>query len=186
MEKRLELVPDKNVEWRAVVGYEGLYEVSSEGNVRSCDRDMLLESGKRYCRKGKVLGFNLKKGSFPYRRVKVSRGGKTKLLMVSRIVLQAFDREPHEGEQACHCNGNVSDNRLSNLRWDCPKGNHSDRVLHGTAPIGEKNPRARLTEADVRAVRTCATPLKELAAKLGVSCRYLSNIRSRITWKHVY
>lgn len=172
-------------EWRDVIGFEGLYEVSSLGQVRSCERDMTLASGRAYRRPGKTLAFNVKKGLLPYRRVKLSKEGRAALLLVSRLVLTAFERAPKSGEQACHCNGNPSDNRLDNLRWDTAAGNHADRQEHGTAPIGNCNGRARLTVEDVRRIRAHKGPLAELAAIYGTSCKYISNIRSKVTWKHV-
>lgn len=172
-------------EWRDIAGFEGLYQVSSLGRVKSCDRDVLMESGRRYRRRGTLLAFNIKKGKHPYRRVKLSKGGRACLLLVSRLVLEAFQRPPEAGEQACHCNGDPSDNRLENLRWDTAKGNQADKADHGTSPVGERNNRAKITAEEVRLIRSHQGPLSELAALYDISLKYLSNIRSRVTWKHV-
>jgi len=171
--------------WNPVVGYEGLYEISNTGLVRSLDRYFVLNSGKRYKRKGKILRFNVKTGKRPYLRVKLCKDNKATLLLVSRLVLEAFVSVPKPGEQACHIDGDVRNNKLSNLRWDTSKGNHADRKFHGTWPAGANNGRAMLTEVDVSIIRRSEESRQSLSVKYGISSKYISNIRSRITWKHV-
>lgn len=171
--------------WNPVLGFEGLYEVSSLGNVRSLDRDFALSSGTRYRRKGKILSFNVKKGLHPYRRVVMSKNGEASLCLVSRLVLSAFDRPPLPGEQACHNNSNPSDNRIENLRWDTPVGNYLDRAANGTHPLGEKNNKARIREVDVKFIRESNLPCKALGLHFGLSPKYVSNIKQNISWKHL-
>lgn len=180
--KLVHCTPEK---WLPIVGYEGLYEVSDQGRVRSVDRNMVLSSGRRYTRSGRIMSFNIKWGDHPYRRVKLCSNSKPKLVLVSRLVLTAFVRPPKEGEQACHCDNDPSNNALSNLRWDTIHGNYGDRESNGTHPRGENNNRARLTVDDVMKIRAHQGPLSELAQKYGMSRKYISQIRSNRTWKHV-
>jgi hypothetical protein len=65
------------------------------------------------------------------------------------MILESFMGLCPEGMEACHNDGNRTNNRLLNLRWDTPKGNCADRKKHGTNPAGERNPKAKLTEFDV-------------------------------------
>lgn len=70
-----------------------------------------------------------------------------------RLVLEAFIGKCPNSMEACHNNGNASDNRLENLRWDTPKNNHADKLRHGTHNRGEQNKQAKLTVEDVRLIK---------------------------------
>lgn len=95
----------KDERWKAVVGYEGLYEVSDFGNVRSLN----------YMKTWKVNV--LKPGNcHGYLRVKLSKDGKTKDFLVHRLVYEAFRGAIPKGLTVDHVNGDKSDNRLENLQ----------------------------------------------------------------------
>ena len=118
-------------EWRAVVGYEGLYEVSDQGRVRSLDRVVVTSHGVMR----RIPGREMKpsRDSAGRRRVVLTAptGKRTKLL--SREVLLAFEGDPPEGKPfSLHGNGDPSDNRLCNLRWGSPQDNADDKARHGT------------------------------------------------------
>jgi len=123
----------ENEEWRPVVGYEGLYEVSTLGRVQSVDRWVVHRLGETeyaHFYEGRTLAQGVaRKG---YRTVGLSRHGVKKLFRVHRIVLEAFvGRRPAQME-CRHKNGDPSDNRLVNLCWDTSSENNFDRVRHGT------------------------------------------------------
>jgi hypothetical protein len=97
---------------------------------------------------------------------------------------------PANGLHALHRNGKPSDNRLENLYYGTVKDNMADRARHGntvtTTWIGEKHPRAILTEADVRAIR--AWPrykpgLYKAFPQFGIPV--IDAVRSRHNWKHI-
>lgn len=74
---------------------------------------------------------------------------------IHRLVLLAFVGDPPTTKHVgAHQNGLRSDNRLENLRWATHAENFADRRMHGTYPYGEKNPNARLSDADVRIIRS--------------------------------
>ena len=120
--------------WKSVVGYEGLYEVSDQGQVRS-----LTRNGRR----GKILrpGFGSVRKGCEYKRqlVILSVSGKHKTKTVHRLVLEAFVGPRPEGMEGCHNDGNTQNNKLENLRWDTRKNNHADSVKHGTHSPPPKN-----------------------------------------------
>lgn len=100
--------------WKPVVGWEGLYEVSNFGNVRSVDR--LVESrgfSKQY-RNGKILYQRTQNG---YRRVKLCNGGVNKVKMVHRLVAEAFIPNPQSLPFINHKDEVRSNNRVDNLEW---------------------------------------------------------------------
>jgi hypothetical protein len=111
--------------WIPIAGYEGLYEVSSAGTVRSKDR---LDSIGRAAR-----GLLLRPETRPsgHLRVTLCRDGKTRRLWVHRLVLEAFVGPRPAGMEACHNDGNPVNNVPSNLRWDTKSANAQDRVRHG-------------------------------------------------------
>lgn len=118
--------------WNPVPGYEGLYEVSDHGNVRSLDRVTTDIGGGRTRRfHGKLLpGYVLPIG---YRVFQLSGADKTKSLQYAhRLVLLAFVGPAPKGQEGCHADGNPLNNRLDNLRWDTRSGNVQDSIRHGT------------------------------------------------------
>lgn len=118
----------QSTEWRAVVGYEGYYEVSGDGRVRSIDRMISSSQGATYFRSGVPLKASTNKQT-GYRMVNVR--GTTR--SVHRLVCEAFHGSPPPGKPlACHANGIRTDNRASNIRWGSYGDNMDDCLAHGT------------------------------------------------------
>jgi NUMOD4 motif/HNH endonuclease len=115
-------------EWRAVVGWEGLYEVSSEGRVRSLDRQDTRRGS--HGRKGRVLKVVLCKGK-PYLSVSLSCDGKRSPRYVHQLVADAFRGPRPEGLETRHLDGDHQNNREENLLYGTSKENHADTVRHG-------------------------------------------------------
>lgn len=175
-------------EWRTVAGYEGYYEVSSLGRVRSLDMIVAVMRSigwyKRR-RRGRVLRCSDSNG---YRAVKLSRQSICKGFEVHRLVCIAFHGPPPKPHyQVAHRNGIRDDNRASNLRWATPHENSADMRAHGTILLGEMNHRTRLTLDDVLEIRRRlpTTTAAAIASEYGVTPECIGAIRSRKTWKHV-
>ena len=115
--------------WKPVVGYEGPYEVSDRGKVRSLDRTVIYKTGQTRHFKGQPLKLKPHHG---YWRVELNRNGKCACFRVHRLVLAAFVGPLPEGKEVCHNNGNPGDNRLENLRYGTKSENQRDRIKHGT------------------------------------------------------
>ena len=98
-------------EWRTIVGYEGQYEVSSYGRVRSLDR---YDRMNRFW-KGRIL--NLHTGTGGYLFVGLSSNGNEKNYLVHRMVAQAFIPNPDNLPQVNHKDEDKSNNRVDNLEW---------------------------------------------------------------------
>jgi hypothetical protein len=116
--------------WKDVVGYEGRYQVSDLGRVKSLARKVWF--GNRWCnRKEKILK---PQPSGKYRYMVVGLGsGVENHFYIHRLVLEAFIGPCPEGMEACHFPDKDSgNNRLSNLRWDTHQRNMSDREKHGS------------------------------------------------------
>lgn len=169
--------------WKAikVQGVKDGYEVSNHGLVRSYIKRGYIPG---YCQTPRLISAG--ENSDGYLRV-ILRGsdGGNRWMLVSRLVLMMFVGPPPKNKQCRHLNGKKLDNRVSNLKWGTAKRNADDRVLHGTAPIGERHPRARLTEKDVRFIRASKDSTKALAAHYKMSIFAVRAARLGITWQHV-
>lgn len=107
--------------WKFVPGFEGLYEISDQGKVRSLrGRGRILRPGIA-SRQGHLQVFLA--GRPP---------GTRRPAYVHRLVLEAFVGPCPEGMQCRHLNGVADDNRLENLRWGTPSEDNYDRIRHGT------------------------------------------------------
>lgn len=172
--------------WKDVVGYEGFYQVSDRGGVRSVDR-WAKGSGSPYLLRGKLL--RLVDHSARYKQVNLWRHGKLTQVLVHRLVLEAFvGPPPDEDSEGCHNNGRRYDNRLGNLRWDTRRGNARDMRKHGTAQVGERQHMAKLTEDDVRRIRRMSDdgiPQRVIAHRHKVCQMTVSLVVRRVTWTHV-
>lgn len=176
--------------WRPVVGYEGLYEVSDWGRVRSVDRVIRQKNrwGNVAPRRlsGKILQPTVDKGRFAYGRLQVKLGGKSKreqrTRLVHHLVLEAFVGPRPEGTEAAHGDGNAANNRLANLRWATPLENAQDKRRHGTQLVGEAHHLAKISDNDARQIRefrgreTC----ENLARKYGISIAQVSRIQAGV------
>jgi hypothetical protein len=106
--------------WRPVPGFGTRYEVSDQGRVRS--RAKSAEERMR----------SLSANSQGYHTVDLWNGdGTSATKRVHRLVLEAFVGPAPAGHEACHGNGDRTDNRLENLRWDVRTENMRDVVRHG-------------------------------------------------------
>ena len=117
------------MKWKPVPGWEGLYEVSDQGQVRSVDRVVTRSDGRRLNLRGKEL--KLLVSSSGHIKVSLCRVSQAQVC-VHRLVLEAFVSPCPEGQEACHNNGDPADNRVDNLRWDTHAENMKDINRHGS------------------------------------------------------
>lgn len=132
-------------QWLPIKEYEGLYEISNYGRVRSLN---YRKMGVR-----KVLSCHAKQGY--YVKVALVKNGVTKYFRVHRLVAQAFLPPPIKGQiQVEHINTNKRDNRVENLRWCTPKGNMANELTRFHLSLGHTNPtqetRKRMSEGQKR------------------------------------
>lgn len=174
--------------WLPVVGFEGLYEVSDLGRVRSIDRNVTSRWGTPKKLKGVVLSQS--KSHNGYLRVGLNSDGKRSCHFVQRLVMRAFKGPVPEGMEVAHNDGTRINNTLLNLRYATHVDNMADVKIHGTAPEqrGEKGPGARLTTDDVQKIRylvQIGQTHEQVAAQFGVSRPNVSMIAARRTWGHI-
>lgn len=173
--------------WKEVPGYEGYYEVSDQGRVKSLARKILRIDG-HYCSvSGRIM--KLKRDSGGYSCCKLSKNGKKRDFLAHRLVLVAFVGPCPAGHESCHRDGNPANNSLDNLYWGTKLQNSQDSFRHGTRVKGETNGRSVLTEKDVREIigmlKQGIRSHAEISEIFGISERHVRRIRNRKRWKHL-
>lgn len=169
--------------WKAVDRAPETYEVSNLGRVRSIDR-----VDARGChRRGKLLTGS--KDTHGYWQVSLWYNHRTNLVLVHHLVLEAFIGSKPEGLQACHNNGDRTDNQVGNLRWDTPAANLDDQYKHGRQqPRGEEHWNAKLTESEVVAIKhglRLGVTQQTLADFFNIHQTVVSDINCGLIWKHI-
>lgn len=129
--------------WKDIKGYEGLYQVSSLGRVKSLKREFY--SGMNYQLKKsypeRILKKRYTKTGYVY--VGLSKKGDVRKFKVHRLVAMAFLPNPHNKSCVDHTNGVRDDNRLENLRWvDASQNMRNPHTVKSVAraKMGENNP----------------------------------------------
>lgn len=113
--------------WKAIPGWEGFYEVSDAGRIRSVDRIIAHGRSGTMSIKGKELKQH-REDDGSYFHVTLSRPGrKPKCFNTHIVVLTSFIGPPSNGLVGCHGPGGNSDNTLFNLRWDTRSENELDK-----------------------------------------------------------
>lgn len=162
--------------WKPIEGFEGTYEVSDKGRVRSLDRTITYKStryGKdvSYFKKGQIIALGTV--STGYLSANLCDG---KIHYVHRLVAKAFIGEPPEGcTDVNHINGIKSDNRVENLEWCTRSQNclHAFRVTHASKPktTGFWSKKVRCVETG-----TIFKSVKEASEWIGVGDTLLSSV----------
>lgn len=102
-------------EWRPITGYEGLYEVSNYGNVRSVTRKVRCR-GQGY-RAIKSRPRQIQQRGNGYLFVSLCKNGKHKMFSVHRLVADAFIPNPNKFPQVNHRDEDKTNNHVENLEW---------------------------------------------------------------------
>lgn len=123
--------PNLNEIWKPIPGYEGFYEVSDQGRVRSLDHDVILHHGGVRTQRGKILSPHRRWAKEPYLKVNLNKFGDKKTADVHVLVCTAFHGERPDGMHVRHLNGDATDNRAVNLAWGTVSENAIDTVRHG-------------------------------------------------------
>jgi predicted XRE-type DNA-binding protein len=134
--------------WRDIEGYEGLYQVSNLGRVKSLDR-YRYDNGQ--FTKGGVLRYSLNHGG--YAGVNLCKNGKRIRHTIHKLVATTFIRPSKKGEQINHKNGNKLKNEADNLEWVTSKENHKHRVNVLGKGRGESNGESVLTAEEVKEIK---------------------------------
>lgn len=164
--------------WAVIPNYEGLYEASNTGKIRSLPRNTTKGFVLKACKSNR--------DGRP--RVTLFKNGIRKYFQVHVLILYAFSGMPKEKQECRHLNGNKTDNNIENLVWGTKQENQNDKYIHKTMPYGEKHSSHKLTASDVIYIRSDESKhftQQDLAKKFNVSQVLISRILLRKTWKHI-
>lgn len=123
-------------EWRPVLGWEGLYEVSSLGRVKSLAREVELATrwGGTTTRRLPERFVTSRKFAGRYWQVDLKERSRGKVTTyVHRLVCAAFHGPAPEGHEVAHRDGNGLNNHIANVRWATHRENCDERRDHGTS-----------------------------------------------------
>jgi len=174
--------------WLPVKGYEGIYEISSKGRLKSLDR-LVDNYGGKTLFKGGIRKQSL--DSYGYVRYNMSKNSKTKGCFGHRLVAEHFIDNPEMKPQVNHINGIKTDNRVENLEWSTPFENIKHSIEMGLQNVnkGEDVHFSVLTENQVREIREKYKPrkytFKQLGLEYGVCYQTIQCIVRRKSWKHI-
>ena len=130
--------------WKPVAGFEGEYEVSSKGRVKSLDRTVLNSLGRKYNIKGCIRKNVLHNTGYEVVRL----GNNT--FRVHRLVACAFLQNPDNKPFVNHKDGDKRNNKLENLEWATEQENTDHAIQNELFNVkGVNNPACKFTEADV-------------------------------------
>lgn len=175
--------------WKDIPEYEGSYQVSNTGRVRSVDRVVPYKDGRMRKYKGKVLKPHVNKVT-GYEQVMLYNDNGYNIKRPHRLVLETF--KPHVNMNDLdvnHMDGNKLNNHLTNLEWLTRR----DNILHACDlglinNRGENSPNAILSNTDVLEIlqRLDNGELqRDIGLDYGVSNKYISQINRGLRWRVV-
>lgn len=174
--------------WVPVKGYEGRYEVSSLGSIRSLDMMMKNGHGTYSRKKGRTLKtFKNRKG---YLQVKLCKDGLNESTVVHRVVAMSFIENKNGYDQVNHLNGIKDDNRVENLEWCSNRQNIIHAYKNGLINTnkGENHHMSKLTNSNVVAIKKRikkGEAMHRIASDYNVSTTAIMYIKSGVNWSHI-
>lgn len=166
--------------WKDIPGYEGRYQASTEGRIRSMDRTQVVLSRKGNPYAKHFRGRLLRPGRIPSGHLSVVLGHGQHGTTVHALVMLTFVGPPPAGKEICHNDGDPTNNRLENLRYDTRCENILDEYRRGVGA------RTKLRAEDVREIRRLLHNKvrgAEIARQYGVSQSVVSAIKTGRSFK---
>jgi hypothetical protein len=167
------------IEWKDIKGFEGLYQISNEGQIRSLDRHV---KGRNGLLKGSIK--IQRKGLYP--NITLFKNGEPKICNVHRLVALHFIDNPNNKPEVNHIDGNRENNHYLNLEWCTRKENalHSTTVLKKN--VGNSSGTAILNEEQVKEIKLLLgltkMKLQEIGDLFGVSNHVIHKIKRGKNW----
>ena len=132
-------------QWKDIEDYEGFYQVSNNGQVRSLDRILMKKNGRKQRTLGHIMKLHCGGHSRNYLSVMLQKNGSVKRFLVHRLVASAFLIKKNQQDQVNHKDGNKTNNDVSNLEWCSCSYNlkHSKAINKGVKGYGVSKSKKR-------------------------------------------
>lgn len=173
--------------WKDIKGFEGMYQVSNTGKVRSLDREITKPNRygniQNFKFKGRELQFNDNGNGY----LSVQLGRKNRRY-VHRLVAEAFIDNPFELPSINHIDNDRKNNNATNIEWVTQQENIQHKVNQDRQLKGETSPVSKLTEVEVLKIRTLLSkgiPQWRIGKLFGVKQSSISSIKTGKSWKHI-
>lgn len=173
-------------EWKDIDGFNGLYQVSSLGNIKSLEKNVPYPRSPNRIRREKILKQYIDK--YGYLVVRLSKNKEKYNLFTHRLVSQAFIPNLENKPQVNHKDGIKTNNFPYNLEWSTGSENmiHAYKTGLQVSLKGEKHPASRLKKSDIIEIRAIKNKTqREISIIYGVSFQHVSDIINRKSWTHI-
>lgn len=168
--------------WKDIIGYEGLYQVSNLGKIRSFDRPIRTGKGNATRRiHGRIHKQTI--DAWGYSCVSLNKQGVGKKSKVHRIVAIAFIPNPENKRGVNHIDGDKQNNQVTNLEWATIKENNDHAIESGIHSAKLNLRTARIIRASYVTTRTKNEAHKTLAKRFNVSVTSIRSVLENITFK---
>lgn len=175
--------------WKNIKNYEGYYQASNLGRIRSIDRIINEKNGKKRMQKGRLLKFSInKKGYFVSA---FSKNGNVKSIRVHRIIAETFIMNNKPNLEVNHIDENKLNNEVGNLEWIT----HIDNIRHGSGikrssisrigkanSWGEKTGTSKLSEKMVINIFKDKRKYLEISKEYNIGIAQISRIKNKKNW----
>ena len=175
-------------QWKAIAGFEGRYEVSDEGRVRSLDRYVMSGRGGLRPLKGQIIVpevLTSNRSSATYLKVKLCKNSKHYHRQVHRLVAEAFIPNPENKPQVNHLKRPKTNNAVNNLEWATKAEDEAYALANEEKARGSKQGSAKLNTKDVLMIRkryANGESQYKLANDFDISRSQIGNIVNRKNW----
>lgn len=170
--------------WYPVPGYEGLYDVSNMGRVRSNSRPSRNWRAE-WMTKPRIKKFTIASHGYLVARF-TNQAGESKNIYLHSIMCTVFNGvQPEEDSTVNHKNGQKRDNRPENLEWVSQEDNTEHALEAGLAKRGSKHHFSKLTEENVRSILSDKRGCVKLGREYGVTPSAIKYIRQGKCWRHL-
>ena len=177
--------------WKDIKGYEGMYQISNYGRIKSLERVFLkFKRGRKekmevyLPEKIRSIGNNNK--SYP--KISLWRNGKVDWRLIHRLVAQHFIDNPMNYNQVLHKDDNPRNYHWSNLEWGTQSKNIKDAVERGRWHIGAKNNKSKLKDHQIPEIRELikkGISCCKIAPQFNISVNQILGIKNNKIWKHI-